>query len=421
MKKVFALIVALLSAVVPGRAEIGDKIELDGLCYEIVETECYYPNEPPNLWMLKENITAAKIYEVSHIPENGVVNVPSTISINGETYDVAFIGASLFEGRTDLKEFNFSPTQCAIHEKAFKDCGDLELHISGVIRYIERYAFSGTNVVNGLDLSNAMMVEFNALNGTKTKSCTFGSYLWHLMGHNFENSDIEEISFVDNECRYEPEVRGALFYTYLFYDSKIREIRFPDRQISLGAVVFAKCMNLERVIFPNFPKIWPLGSTEPSEAETTRQFPFSFDGYIISECPNLKEVVSLTPSPTLFYFQDVLETDIKIIDDYSSCVLKVPAGSEDAYRADPVWGQFKYIEGFQPGEYTDIEGVATDSPSTQQSSRKLAVGHNGLTQQLPEGNVEIYNPTGTKVLSAYHPGGTFRANLPQGIYIVHIK
>lgn len=420
MKKLFALIIALITTAIPSNAEIGDKIEIDGLCYEIVEVECYYPNEPPNLWMLKENITGAKIYEVTHIPENGVVNVPSTISINGESYDVTFIGASLFEGRTDLKEFNLSSPQCVIHEKAFKDCGDLELNISGVIRYIERYAFSGTNVVNGLDLSNAMMVGSNALNGTKTKSCTFGSYLWHLMGHNFENSDIEEISFGDNECIYEPEVRGVLFYTYLFYDSKIREVRFPNRQISLGAVTFAKCMNLERVIFPNFPKMWPLGGTE-SEGPETPQFPFTSDGYIISECPNLKEVVSLNPEPTLFYFQDVLKTEVKILDDYSSCVLKVPAGSEDAYRADPVWGQFKYIEGFQPGEYTDIEGVATDPPSARQSSLKLAVGHNGLTRQLSEGNVEIFTPTGIKVLSAYHPGGIFRADLPQGIYILHIK
>ena len=420
MKKVFALIVALIAAVMPGRAEIGDKIELDDLCYEIVEVECYYPNEPPNLWMLTENITGAKICGVTYIPENGVVNAPSTISINGESYDVAFIGESLFEGRTDLKEFNFSPTQCVINKKAFKDCGDIKLNISGVIRYIDGYAFSGTNVVNGLDLSKAMILDNFALYGTKTKSCTFGSYLWHLTSHNFDNSDIEEISFVDNECRYEPDVRGALFYTHVFYDSKIREVRFPNRQISLGAVAFAKCMNLERVIFPNFPKIWPLGGTEPRESDTP-VFPFSYDGYIISECPNLKEVVSLNARPTLFYLQNVLVSDVKIIDDYSSCVLKVPAGSEDAYRADPVWGQFKHIEGFQPGEYTDIEGVATDAPSDLQSALKLAVGHNGLTQQLPEGNVEIYNPTGTKVLSAYHPGGTFRANLPQGIYIVHLR
>lgn len=420
MKKLFALIVTLIAAVMPGRAEIGDKIEIDGLCYEIVEVECYYPNEPPNLWMLKENITGAKIYEVTYIPENGVVNVPSSISINGESYDVAFIGASLFEGRTDLKEFNFSPTQCAIYEKAFKDCGDLKLKISGVIRFIEPYAFSGTNVVNGLDLSNAMILENFALYGTKTKSCTFGSYLWHFMRHVLDNSDIEEINFADNYCKYDYEPRGALFYTYSFCNCKFKEIRFPKRQISLGVLDIAKCENLERVVFPDYPKMWPLGSTEPEGPETP-QFPFSYDGYIISECPNLKEVVSLNPKPTLFYSQNAVCTYVKILDDYSSCVLKVPAGSEDAYRADPVWGQFKYIEGFQPGEYTDIEGVATDSPSARQSSLKLAVGHNGLTRQLSEGNVEIFTPTGIKVLSAYHPGGIFRADIPQGIYILHIK
>ena len=424
MKRITALIIALLAISFIGKAEIGDKIELDGVCYEIVEVECTYPNTPPYLWALKETLTAAKIYDITHIPENGVVNVPSEININGNIYDVVFIGESLFEGRKELKEFNLSSDQCAIYAKAFKDCGDITLNISGVIRFISLYAFSGTNVINGLDLSKAMILHNYALDGTKSKTCTFGSYLWHIMPHTFDTSDIENIVFVDNECKYEPEVRGALFYTHIFNNCKVKEIRFPQRHIGLSTVTIKDCKNLERVIFPNYPEIWPLGCTDYAiigDAESPPP-PYGDNGCIIYQCPNLKEVVSLSPEPPLFMYHTILATTYSILDDHSTCVLKVPAGSEDAYRADPVWGKFQHIEGFQPGEYAGVESVGTTAQSVpEHTSLKMTVGSDGLTQELLEGEVEIFNATGQKLHSVNHPGGTFHIDLPSGFYIIHLK
>ena len=421
MKRITALIIALLAISFIGKAEIGDKIELDGLCYEIAEVENLYPNEPPYLWALTDKLVAAKIYAVTHIPENGIVNVPKTITINGTDYDVAFIGESAFEGHTELKEFNLSTNQCTIFAKAFKDCGDMTLNISGVIRAIHAYAFSGTNVANGLDLSNAIRVEISALEGTKTKTCILGSYLWSFSEHIFDNSDIEEVSFVDNECKYEYEVR-ANFATFAFNECKLKEIRFPKRHIGLATVVFMNCMNLERVIFPDYPEIWPLVCTDFLDGAETPPYPFGYNGCIIYQCPNLKEVVSLNPQPTLLMFQNVLNTTRSILDDHSTCVLKVPAGSEDAYRADPVWGKFQHIEGFQPGEYAGVESVGTTAQSVpEHTSLKMTVGSDGLTQELLEGEVEIFTATGQKLHSVNHPGGTFHIDLPSGFYIIHLK
>ena len=121
-------------------------------------------------------------------------------------------------------------------------------------------------------------------------------------------------------------------------------------------------------------------------------------------------------------FQNVLNTTRSILDDHSTCVLKVPAGSEDAYRADPVWGKFQHIEGFQPGEYAGVESVGTTAQSVpEHTSLKMTVGSDGLTQELLEGEVEIFNATGQKLHSVNHPGGTFHIDLPSGFYIIHLK
>lgn len=84
--------------------------------------------------------------------------------------------------------------------------------------------------------------------------------------------------------------------------------------------------------------------------------------------------MTLNPQPPKLYILNrytreyVLDTNADILDDYSNCVLKVPAGSEDAYRADPVWGKFLSIEGFQPGEYADAGISDIDSGATDTSA-----------------------------------------------------
>lgn len=134
------------------------------------------PN-PPYLYPIRTDVIWASVSEVKHIPDNGVITIPPTISINGDTYDVVVLNESLFEGREELKEFNMSSPKCVISAKTFKDCGDMVLNISGIIESVGEYAFAGTNVKNGLDLSKAVTLNHFALSGTKTTACTFGTWL----------------------------------------------------------------------------------------------------------------------------------------------------------------------------------------------------------------------------------------------------
>lgn len=67
--------------------------------------------------------------------------------------------------------------------------------------------------------------------------------------------------------------------------------------------------------------------------------------------------MSVAPPKFYQWTEENIQTP-PITDDYSLCVLKVPQGSENLYRADPVWGRFEHIEGFAPGEYSG-SGEAT--------------------------------------------------------------
>ena len=53
------------------------------------------------------------------------------------------------------------------------------------------------------------------------------------------------------------------------------------------------------------------------------------------------------------------------MDNIDDCVLKVPAGSEELYRADPVWGKFKTIYGFENGDYTSIVMPEVAAPEAE--------------------------------------------------------
>ena len=377
------------------------------------------PN-PPYLYPIRTDVIWASVSDVKHIPDNGVITIPPTISINGDTYDVVVLNESLFEGREELKEFNMSSPKCVISAKTFKDCGDMVLNISGIIESVGEYVFAGTNVKNGLDLSKAVTLNHFALSGTKTTACTFGTWLWEIGVHMFDESEITDLRFIENDCDYDIILN---FGTRTFFNCKIKEVRLPKRYMGIPWGMFNSHPSLERIIFPDIEKLRPLASRYPNYtcSECT---PYYDEQCKIHNCPNLKEVVCLSPDPVPFrYYSEAEEicTDVTILDDFSSCVLKVPAGSEDAYKADPVWGKFKYIEGFQPGEYAGVESVSATQNADECTSLKVTVGSDGLTQELPEGKIEIFNATGQKLHSINHPGGTFHIDLSAGLYIIHLK
>ncbi len=343
----------------------------------------------------------------------GSVVIPEQIEYDGKVYDVIGVSHNAFRDCTDLNEVILPSSILWIEMFAFRNCGNLKLRTPSSVSYINCGAFYDTFLMD-CDLSKLTYLDNWTFAGLKNKSITLGESVEFFGSYMFEDSNVEEVIFIESDAT---ETKHVLFPTCAFSKSKLKEIRLPKRDLKLSIGFINNCPDLERVIFPDVDYI------EPTWVQTVIP---DLEGCLIedsenliSESPNIKEIVSLNSTPILFR-KGLIYLDESVLDDYSKCVLKVPAGSEDAYRADPTWGKFKHIEGFQPGEYAGVESAKRDDDENAGTRvRKLFAGGQGIHLELPEPCVaEIYNLAGTLVCRAEHPGGTFRAAVPQGIYLL---
>lgn len=343
----------------------------------------------------------------------GSVVIPEQIEYDGNVYDVIEVSHNAFRDCTELNEVILPSSILRIAEFAFRNCGNLKLSLPSV-SYMGYMAFYDTFLMD-CDSSKLTYLENWAFAGLRNKSITLGESIEFFGSYMFEDSDVEEVVFIESDAT---ATKHVLFPTCAFAKSKLKEIRLPKRDLKLSIGFINSCPDLERVIFPDVDYIEPTNFVQ-TVMPTLEGCLIKDSENLISESPNLKEIVSLNSTPILFR-KGLMYLEESVLDDYSKCVLKVPAGSEDAYRADPTWGKFKHIEGFQPGEYVGVENVKRDDDANANTQvRKLFADEQGIHIELPEPCVaEIYNLAGTLVCRAEHPGGTFRTAVPQGVYLL---
>lgn len=173
-----------------------------------------------------------------------------------------------------------------------------------------------------------------------------------------------------------------------------KEFCFPTKaHLILGDEIGTKCKNLERVVFPDYKEIDydPIARYDDFTSITT------VCSNLFTNCPMLKEAVCLGATPPEFnipqrFFEEGYVNQptkvFRIIDNCENCILKVPAGSEELYRAHPVWGLFKQIVGFENGNYNAIDPPDIDTENTQECTRYFNL--NGIEVDHPaNGNLYI--------------------------------
>ena len=366
-----AVILCSFLSATKAHAEVLDTVLVDGIRYEL------------NLFNNKYTASVLSADEDVYGPDckrySGIVTINPYVRYNDVDYKVTSVWNHAFYKCADLEEVRLPDTIEEIAAYVFAECGDLKLELPSSVIHVWNQAFKNTNFFHPLDFRNVKHFELYAFDGVTFSEVTLGAGLRSLSPMSFTNSPIEKLSFEETE---DISDKYLDLYVYTFYRSNLYELRLPERRLFFSNYVCAEMPNLERVIFPNVEKIEYWYNTFLYQVELMIPY-FTSEGgeEIITKCPRLKEIVSLAATPPQFYYtiynsstkkEEERSIEPPIIDDHSQCVLKVPQGSEELYRADPVWGRFERIEGFAPGEYTGI----SEAPVAEVESEAAPIYYN---------------------------------------------
>ena len=182
---------------------------------------------------------------------------------------------------------------------------------------------------------------------TAIRDCAFG----HIRELEFEEGDDIALKWHRQGLPYFSNSSICLTDLSEFILPKWEKLVLDDGFIS-------NCSDLKRVVFPDIKEIMYRYGVSYTGVITP-----GFRGVFIEGCPKLREVVCLEATPPYINYDPEFNKytgywgdtgQFEFMDNIDDCVLKVPAGSEELYRADPVWGKFKTIYGFENGDYTSI-------------------------------------------------------------------
>jgi hypothetical protein len=357
---------------------IEDTITIEGIRYELLTAE--YFNVENGTFSNRSHMKVLPLEDDIKNPDRkryaGVVEILPSINHNGKEYTAYYIGENAFRDCVDLQEVILPEGVTELCAYAFAGCRNLRLTLPQSVKTLGSYVFDGTTFLETpYDFTNIQLIAHNAFAGTEYKHLLFRHGTISFEHSSLTGSEIESVAFEETGDEQWPQFFAE---PYAFYSCKLREFRFPEMRVTLGSETFSHCPDLERIIFPNqlyMRDTYYSGNLKPQ----TR--------CVIIECPSLKEIVVMSEIPTkiytLWYHPAVVPSSFSeppIIDDHSQCVLKVPQGSEELYRADPVWGRFERIEGFAPGEYSGIE----ESPVVPVEPESAPVYYNLQGMQVKE-------------------------------------
>ena len=360
-----------------------DTVVVDGIRYELFTATHIVEYLNPTIPDERFKACHARVLPIEDSMDNaasklysGVIEVAPVIINNGKEYTVYSIGDNAFRDCVDLSEVILPEGIAEFRNYAFAGCRELKMEIPRSLSHIYSYVFDGSVFAEDMDFTNVKYFGENAFTGSPFKHIKFGQGHVSFQCNLFADSNMESFEFEAEGDESYPEFGIT---PYSFKGCKLKEVRLPNKKINLCSEIFRQCPELERIIFPDQPFI-------RDGYYTSNTMPQSQN--IIMECPKLKEIVVLCPTPPIFH-QFYCHPSVPprppyieppIIDDYGQCVLKVPQGSEELYRADPVWGRFERIEGFAPGEYTGI----SEAPVAEVEYEATPVYYNLQGMQVKE-------------------------------------
>ena len=429
MKKIVALLL-LFSAVVSESFATNWSVKLTSLGETVVDNIKYELFDGIPYWNRNKKTVCVTGFAVDEEQMPQTINIAEEVTFDGESYPVEIVRRKAFANCKNPHEFVLPTKLWVLETQAFANCSDLKLQIKSSFMEMADSVFYDTTLTGPSDMliNVTGMTNFSFV-GCKAPILVLNPYQMNPQA--MSHADVPYIIMSSNRYR-NYIIRQA------FRECNAKEVRVAYSS-NLPAQMFCDCPNLERVVFPdndeqrsafiyddsympNVPEVEDRSIYEYAYPE--REYRYN---YIIVNCPSMKEVVVLSSTPPKLYVMypeaegpTLCGAEKSIIDNHSNVTLKVPLGSEDSYRAHPIWGKFPRIEGFTPGEYDSIDVAPSPGASAQAYVTYKTVCTNGrLNVKIDRAcAVEVYNSAGKVVRRCTHNGGMLSAALPSGFYIV---
>ena len=333
MRLIFTFLLAALALSLHGQPPT---VTIDRVCYTILEQEGYGCASSP--------------VENSENLNNEDIIILSSVEYNGKQYPVTHFYGYYYA--------NEGQKICLPEGIVEITGGAPSAVIEAVPQSVERLlqeAFYGTTLPNELYLRNVKKIGPESFFCKGLENLRIGSSL-ELLGCNAFSQTLKEFVLDDGV----PGVPLALTWNSLSCLSQ-KEFKIPYRSpLTLSDCLMEHNKSVERIVFPDIEEIEYGGANSFSNLSLT----VYIYGFFFRNCSALKEIVCLGETPPEITNLELINTypfneatEFNITDNMDRCILKVPAGSEQAYRNDPVWGKFKTILGFENGDYTSISSV----------------------------------------------------------------
>lgn len=271
------------------------------------------------------------------------VEVPATVEHNDTVYIVADIGWGAFRNCISLESITLPNTCTSISQEGFTQCRNLRsIEFPECFKGYGSYAFSGTGItelvlpdsVDGFDVSRAVDITF----GDNIPDVS-PRYMPRFYGY-VTPGDVSTFRAHEMETLILPKSHFAMFVK-AFDRCKYGRVVLPDiPSLFSEDGAFYKCQIGE---FVSMGKVPP--EFEDADINVDKAPFFIYPEDTVSVQSSVLAVSSQSPRSRHTWPPTPETYPTGMFDSYEGLTLVVPAGSEDAYRAAPVWCEFPTIKG----------------------------------------------------------------------------
>ena len=272
--------------------------------------------------------TATVTYKtISGNSYSGSVNIPESITYNGNSYSVTYIGYNAFYDCTDLTSVIIPNSVTEIDGLAFYGCKGLtSITIPNSVTEIGGRAFDSCTGLSSITIPNCVTeigtAAFYGCSGLT--SVSIGNGVTSIGESAFRNcSGLTSVSIGNGVT----SIGESAFQNC----SGLTSITIPNSVTEIGSFAFYGCTGLTSITIPNSVT--------------------SIVGYAFYGCSGLKDVYSQIENP--------FEINSNVFSKFDTATLYVPLGTKALYEATPAWNQFAKIVDYDYS--TAVEEIMTDS------------------------------------------------------------